>query len=192
MKDRNITNMITSIISAVIVVIFIPLLIVRYVSISKLGIIFLSIGYSILVVYFILKSIYYGIEYEKVKNVLFRITRGLIDIFFCLILSYFCLSSSIHIKWVLFGIVCFFTIFNIICSAFNSLSVVRWILQGIMIELFLYLILGFKSNIVILIGCTSALLFYIGNIVGNNTNNKILLSSDIISLLLFGLFLLLI
>ena len=40
MKDRNIINMITSIISAVIVVIFIPLLIVRYVSISKLGIIF--------------------------------------------------------------------------------------------------------------------------------------------------------
>ena len=120
MKDRNITNMITSIISAVIVVIFIPLLIVKYVSISKLGIIFLSIGFSILVVYFILKSIYYGIEYEKVKNVLFRITRGLIDIFFCLILSYFCLSSSIHIKWVLFGIVCFFTIFNMICSAFNS------------------------------------------------------------------------
>ena len=105
MKDRNITNMITSIISAVIVVIFIPLLIVRYVSISKLGIIFLSIGFSILVVYFILKSIYYGIEYEKVKNVLFRITRGLIDIFFCLILSYFCCLLSDTIQLLLGGVI---------------------------------------------------------------------------------------
>ena len=82
MKDRNITNMITSIISAVIVVIFIPLLIVKYVSISKLGIIFLSIGYSVLLVYFILKSIYFGIENEKAKSVLYRIFRVLIDVFF--------------------------------------------------------------------------------------------------------------
>ena len=59
-----------------------------------------------------------------------------------------------------------------------------------MIESFLYLILDFKSNIVILIGCTSVLLFYIGNIVGNATNNKLLLSSDIVSTILFGLFLL--
>ena len=184
MKDRNITNMITSIISVVMTIVFIPLIIVRYVNVSKLGV------NSVLLVYFILKSIYFGIENEKAKCILYRIFRVLIDVFFCLILSYFCLSSSIHIKWVLFGIVCFFTIFNMICSAFNSLNVVRWILQGIMIESFLYLILDFKSNIVILIGCTSVLLFYIANIAGNATNNKLLLSSDIVSTILFGLFLL--
>lgn len=190
MKDRNITNMITSIISVVMTIVFIPLIIVRYVNVSKLGVIFLSIGYSVLLVYFILKSIYFGIENEKAKCILYRIFRVLIDVFFCLILSYFCLSSSICIKWVLFGLVCFFTIFNMICSAFNSLNVVRWILQGILIESFLYLILDFKSNIVILIGCTSVLLFYIANIAGNATNNKLLLSSDIVSTILFGLFLL--
>ena len=56
MKDRNITNMITSIISVVMTIVFIPLIIVRYVNVSKLGVIFLSIGYSVLLVYFILKS----------------------------------------------------------------------------------------------------------------------------------------
>ena len=39
-------------------------------------------------------------------------------------------------------------------------------------------------------GCTSVLLFYIANIAGNATNNKLLLSSDIVSTILFGLFLL--
>lgn len=190
MKDGNITNMITSIISAIITIVFIPLMIVKYVSVSKLGVIFLSISYSILLVYFILKSIYYGVENEKTKRVLYRIFRVLIDVFFCLILSYFCLSSSIYIKWILFGLICSFTLFNMICSSFNSLNVVRWILQGIMIELFFYLILEFKSNFIVLIGCTSVLLFYIGNIAGNTTNNKLLLSSDIISTILFGLFLL--
>lgn len=190
MKDGNITNMITSIISAIITIVFIPLMIVKYVSVSKLGVIFLSISHSILLVYFILKSIYYGVENEKTKRVLYRIFRVLIDVFFCLILSYFCLSSSIYIKWILFGLICSFTLFNMICSSFNSLNVVRWILQGIMIELFFYLILEFKSNFIVLIGCTSVLLFYIGNIAGNTTNNKLLLSSDIISTILFGLFLL--
>lgn len=190
MKDGNITNMITSIISAIITIVFIPLMIVKYVSVSKLGVIFLSISYSILLVYFILKSIYYGVENEKTKRVLYRIFRVLIDVFFCLILSYFCLSSSIYIKWILFGLICSFTLFNMICSSFNSLNVVRWILQGIMIELFFYLILEFKSNFIVLIGCTSVLLFYIGNIAGNTTNNKLLLSSDVISTILFGLFLL--
>ena len=190
MKDGNITNMITSIISAIITIVFIPLMIVKYVSVSKLGVIFLSISYSILLVYFILKSIYYGVENEKTKRVLYRLFRVLIDVFFCLILSYFCLSSSIYIKWILFGLICSFTLFNMICSSFNSLNVVRWILQGIMIELFFYLILEFKSNFIVLIGCTSVLLFYIGNIAGNTTNNKLLLSSDVISTILFGLFLL--
>ena len=41
MKDRNITNMITSIISVVMTIVFIPLIIVRYVNVSKLGVIFL-------------------------------------------------------------------------------------------------------------------------------------------------------
>ena len=91
MKDRNITNMITSIISAFITIVYIPLIIVRYSSISKLGVIFLSVGYSVLLVYFILKSIYFGIENEKAKRVLYRIFRVLIDVCFFLILSYFCL-----------------------------------------------------------------------------------------------------
>ena len=85
MKDRNITNMITSIISVVMTIVFIPLIIVRYVNVSKLGVIFLSIGYSVLLVYFILKSIYFGIENEKAKCILYRIFRVLIDVFFCLI-----------------------------------------------------------------------------------------------------------
>ena len=55
MNDRNITNMITSIISAVITATFIPLLIIKFVSVSKLGVILLSIGYSFLLVYFLFR-----------------------------------------------------------------------------------------------------------------------------------------
>ena len=96
---KNVTNMTTSIISAVITAIFIPILIVRYVCISKLGVIFLSIGYPILLIYFILKSIYFGLSNLKAKDVLYRIINVLIEIFILLIISYFCLSLNSYIKW---------------------------------------------------------------------------------------------
>ena len=187
---KNVTNMITSIISAVITAIFIPILIVRYVGISKLGVIFLSIGYPILLIYFILKSIYFGLSNLKAKDVLYRIINVLIEIFILLIISYFCLSLNSYIKWIIFGVICCLSLFNIFSSIFNKFSIIRYILQGIITLLFIYLILRFKSNIVSLMGIISILLFFIENIIGRNTNNKLLLSSDIISITLFSLFLL--
>ena len=191
MNDRNITNMITSILSAVITATFIPLLIIKFISVSKLGVILFSIGYSFLLVYFILKSIYFGINNETGKDVLFRIFRVFLDIFLCLIFCYFSLSINYNIKWIFFGIVCAFTLFNIFNSIFDSLNIVRWIIHGIIICLFLFIILSsFRFNLIVFMGCGSLILFYIGNIVGKITNNKILLSSDIVSVILFGLFLL--
>lgn len=190
MKDKNITNMITSIISAVITMIFIPLIIIRYIGISMLGVIFFSVGYSILLAYFILKSIYYGIYNLKVREVLRRIISVFIDVFFLLILCYFCLSLDSYLKWIIFGVMCCLSLFNIFSSIFSCFNTVSYILHLMLILLFIYLILGSKSSVEVLMGISSVLIFFIGNIVGRITNNKLFLSSDIISVILFGLFLL--
>ena len=191
MKDRNVSNMITSIISAVITCAVIPLLIVKYAVTSKLGVILLSIGYPFLLVYFILKSVYFGLNNDKAKEVLFRIYRVFIDLFIGLVISYFSLSIDGNIRWVIFGIICLFTIFNMFSSIFDSLNIVRWILQAIMMILLIYIVLGlFSFNIIIFLGIISSVLFFVGNTIGRITNNKILLSSDIVSVILFSLFLL--
>lgn len=191
MRDRNISNMITSIIAAVITTAGIPLIIVKYANYSKLGVILLSIAYPFLLVYFILKSVYFGLNNDIAKGTLFRIYRVFIDLFICLVISYFTLNITSNIKWIIFGFVCLFSLFNVFSSIFDSLNIVRWILQAIMMILLIYIILStFSYSFVVFMGIVSSVLFFVGNTVGRITNNKILLSSDIISVTLFSLFLL--
>lgn len=191
MKDRNISNMITSIVSAVITTAVIPLLIVKYAVTSKLGVILLSIGYPFLLVYFILKSVYFGLNNDRAKEVLFRIYRVFIDLFIGLVICYFSLSINGNIRWIVFGIICLFSLFNMFSSIFDSLNIVRWILQAIMMIMLIYILLSLYSfSFIIFMGIISIILFFVGNTIGRITNNKILLSSDLISVTLFSLFLL--
>lgn len=191
MNNRNISNMITSIVSAVITTAIIPLLIVKYAVTSKLGVILLSIGYPFLLVYFILKSVYFVLNNDKAKEVLFRIYRVFIDLFIGLVISYFSLSINGCIKWIVFGIISLFSLFNMFSSIFDKLNIIRWILQAIMMIVLIYILLNLYSfNFIVFMGIISIILFFIGNTIGKITNNKILLSSDLISVTLFSLFLL--
>ena len=191
MKDRNISNMVTSILASVITTACIPLIIVKYANYSKLGVILLSIAFPFLLVYFILKSVYFGLNNDIAKEALFRIYRVFIDIFICLIVDYFILNINNNIRWIIFGFVCLFSLFNVFSSIFDSLNIVRWVLQGILMILFIYVILSiFSYSFIVFMGIISSIIFYVGNTVGRIINNRILLSSDIISVTLFSLFLL--
>lgn len=182
--NRNITNMITSIISTSLIIIFIPLIIIF--SKSSLDIIFLSISYIFLLVYFLLKSIYYGTN----NNILKRIFRPFLDISILLILINYLLLLDNNYKWILFGIICILTIINIFFNIFDCLNITKLIIYGIDITIFTcILFILFKCDLIILISFISLLLFYICNIIGNKLNNKLLLSCDIISIILFSLFL---
>lgn len=194
MSNRNIVNMITSIISSIIVLIFMPLEIIKQVyNYSVFGVIFVSIIFPIMLVYFVIRSIYHGISNDTGKNVLYRIGKVFFDIFIGLITIYFILFTSGVIKWVLFGLVCIFTIICIFLDIFNIFDIFKYVLYGLDAILLIIIILcNYSFNILVFMSLISIILFYIGNVFGKIIDNKLLLSTDILSLLLFNLFLLLI
>lgn len=194
MSDKNISNMITSIISAVIVLAFFPLEIIKHAhNLGALGVTFISIIFPIMLVYFIIRSVYFGISSDVGKEALYRISKVFLDIFIGLITIFFLLLTTGVLKWILLGIICLFIVICIFFDIFNKFSLFKYILYGIETLILMYCILSiFSFNILIFMSVISIIIFYIGNVFGKINDNKILLSSDIISLLLFGLFLLLI
>ena len=194
MISRNISNMITSIISSVIVLVFCPLEIIKQAhNLGTIGVTFISIIFPVMLVYFIIRSVYFGISSDVGKNVLYRICKVFLDIFVGLITIFFLLLTTGVLKWIFLGVICLFIVISIFFDIFYKFSLFKYILYGIEALLLMYCILSiYNFNILVFMSVISIIVFYIGNVFGKVNNNKILLSSDIISLLLFNLFLLLI
>lgn len=188
MTDKSIFKMVTSIISASINSVFMPLVIVFYtLYYDSLSIVLVTLFYSFIIPYFIIKAIYSILSLGTCKNILKRIKNVLLDISLCLIISHFLLYSFDLIRWIVFGIVVSISLFNIFIDSFDKLRFVKKILLSIIFLILLITLFStFYYTLFVLLGIIGFSLLYIGNIF-----NKSLFSLfDIFASILIGLFIL--
>ncbi len=187
---KSIYNMIISIINASILPIFLTLsIITQTIKNNTLGIIFISISYSLLLTYFILKAIYYFKEESESKRVLYRISNTFIDSFIMMILIYLILHYKMKLQWILLGGVIGITILEIILDSIEKQNLIK---QTISISKFILLIgLGINhfNRMLLILVITSIIIYGISSILGKKFNNKYLLSLELVFNILFGLFL---
>ncbi len=187
---KSIYNMIISIINASILPIFLTLsIITQTIKNNTLGIIFISISYSLLLTYFILKAIYYFKEESESKRVLYRISNTFIDSFIMMILIYLILHYKMKLQWILLVGVIGITILEIILDSIEKQNLIK---QTISISKFILLIgLGVfhLDRMLLILVITSIIIYGISSILGKKFNNKYLLSLELVFNILFGLFL---
>lgn len=187
---KSIYNMIISIINASILPIFLTLsIITQTIKNNTLGIIFISISYSLLLTYFILKAIYYFKEESESKRVLYRISNTFIDSFIMMILIYLILHYKMKLQWILLGGVIGITILEIILDSIEKQNLIK---QTISISKFILLIglgLNHLNRMLLILVITSIIIYGISSILGKKFNNKYLLSLELVFNILFGLFL---
>lgn len=190
MKNRSIYNMIMSIISGVSSLVLMILSIV-FLSIKKdcLGVTLSSIYYPLLVVYFIIKSIYYGQDNSKSKRILNIISKILFSIIIILISTQIILRLNTPFSWILFSLMILLCISSLLFDIFK-INIIKYILITIITFIILAAtILIFNINSILLL--ISIFLLYISIVFGEIFENKLLLSFSLPSIILFGLFLIL-
>lgn len=191
MKDRSIYNMIISIITAVLVIPFLVLGIIHHtMSQNTLTVILLSIYYPLMIIYFILKSIGYGMEEERKKEVINRVSKSFLDVVVLLIMINFILLLTTPIKWIIFGGTIIITILEIIIDSCNKFIEIKYLLDLIKAFVFLFILIHlYEINGIVGMEALSITILYFSSLLGNLLNNKIILSFDLLSMTLFGLFL---
>jgi len=178
-------NLVMSILGSVFTFIFLVLSIVFHgIEKDALTITFSSIFYVFIIGYFILNSIYYG----SGNSTLHRLGNITSSIFTTLILIYFLLLYNNYSKWIFIGIYLLFLVFEILLDSFDKLIELKYLLVGFKLTLILYLFVNYYSNIILLLGISSVILYFVSRLLGKILNNKIILSYDIISLIIFGIF----
>lgn len=190
MEEKSTYNMIISIISSVIVVVMIVLgIIFQAFKRNTLGIIFESIFYTSLLVYFILNSIKYGTYNDNKRSVLDRISTSFLYLSTSLITIYIVLLLNNPCKWILFSTICIITLLLIVFSSTNLFKIIRYLLSGILVFTNIFVLINLNINMSLeYITIISILLLYLSLLLGRTLNNKIVLSLDIVSLILFGIF----
>ena len=188
MTDKSVSKMVTSIISSSINAIFMPLVIVFYVlNYDSLSIVLVTLFYSFIILYFIIKAIYSILSLGTSKNILKRIMNVLLDISLCLFITHFLFYSFEVIRWIIFGIVTSISLFNIFIDIFDRLRIVKKILLGILFLILLVVLFNtFYYSLFVLTGIIGVSLFYVGNII----NKKMFSLFDIFASILIGLFIL--
>ena len=191
MNEKSIFNLTTSIINASCSLIFLILVVIfQAIKNNILGVIFLSIFFFTLIIYYILKSIYYGLDNSDSKDLMYKISDIFKYISIIILTIYFILNLDFGIKWILFGIVCFLGLFYIFISIFDSLKILKYIFGFILLLINLFLILNiYNINILFYIIFLSIIVYYISNLIGELLNNKLILSLDFVSIILLGIFL---
>lgn len=179
-----------SILNATICVTFLTLGIVfKAIRGDALGIIFTSIIYTTLITNYILKAIFYFKNQSTSKKVIYRLSKITTDIYSCLICIYFLMLLDTYLKWVMFSLVCTILITEILLDSFDKLTEIRYLLFAIIYFIVIFNILSIYSlDMLVGICVLSLLIDYTSNFLGRITNNKIILSFEIISVILFGLF----
>ena len=187
MKNRNICNMITSIITGSVII---PLLVLGIIYTNNtLSKILLCIYYPILIICYILKSIFYGMKESVGKEVLYRISNSVLDVATVLITVSFSLLLPNPYRWIVMGILCFIGVLEVLLDSIKKLVEGKFLLSAIKGILFIsILIFLYPVNFIVELGLFSALLFYASNVLGKVLDNKIILSSEIIGIVLYGIF----
>ena len=185
MEERSIYNMVTSIVSAAIMVAMLVLGIIF--SSSALTTIFICIYDGILIAHFILQSIYHGKEEEK--EVFYRLSRATLILATTLIMIHFVLLLTPSWKWILMGVLIGVGVLEIVIESLQKGIEMNYLLSGSRILLWFWVIYTlYTFNFNVLLGTLAALILYFSQLFGNAFQNKMVLSFDMISVILFGLF----
>lgn len=155
-------------------------------SISKdtLGVVFSSLFYSFIIIYFIFNSIHYS----SGSTPLYRLGNITSSIFTTLILIYFILNYNSIGRWILLGLVLFLLIIEILLDSFDKLIEFKYLYSSIKLMIILFLFVSFYKDIILLLGTMSVVIYYFSRLLGRVLKNKYVLSFDVISLLIFGIF----
>ena len=102
----------------------------------------------------------------------------------------FLLTTTNPAKWVIFGFLIAFTLIEAVLDSINKGLEVKYLITLLKAFLFLFTAITLNASIsLILVLILSMLLGFISDLLGNYLENKIILSYEIISLILFGIFL---
>lgn len=192
-KDKSIYNMIVSIITTTTIPVLLVLTVIfQAIKGNVLGVVFLPIFFVFLISYFVIKAIYYGYDDSSSKEVFYRISNVLFELSLSVVYTYFVLTICGYSKWILFGFGLLLIIINILFSSFNILDEIKYLLFLFIIYIMSYSFISICGiNFISIIGISSIVFLYITSILGKILKNKIILSFDLLSVLSFGLFLIL-
>ena len=189
MEERSIFNMVVSILSAALIIPFLVLGIVFHKN--AFTVIMICIYLSLLITHFICKSIYYGKEDSTSKEVFYRLSRCILKGATTLIMIHFVLLLTPSWKWIFMGVLIGVGVLEIVIEALQKALEMNYLLAGSKILLWywiIYTLYTFNFNVVL--GTLAALIAFFSHLIGMNFQNKLVLSFDMISVILFGLFIL--
>ena len=190
-------RMIISIIDSVIVFSIMAVIIVSMsLKHNVLGIIFSSVMGCLLITYFILNSIFFGLKKKKKNTKKVSLSR-IIKIFsistITMYLVYLSLLVNSNLKWILFSLIIIVGIASSVFIAIDRFSSLTKILNVVLLVLFiiiLYLIFNFIY--LFYIGIVLSLFYILVNYFNNRFNNTYSFSLLIFTYIFLGIFLILI
>lgn len=191
------SRMIISIIDSVIVLSIMAVIIVSMsLKHNVLGIIFSSVIGCLLITYFILNSIFFGLKKKK-KNSKKESLSRIIKIFnistITMYLVYLSLLVNSNIKWILFSLIIIVGIANSVFIAIDICSSLTKILNVVLLVLFIIILyLIFNFNYLFYIGIILSLFYILVNYFNNRFNNTYSYSLLVFTYIFLGIFLILI
>ena len=191
------SRMIISIIDSVIVLSIMAVIIVSMsLKHNVLGIIFSSVIGCLLITYFILNSIFFGLKKKK-KNSKKESLSRIIKIFnistITMYLVYLSLLVNSNLKWILFSLIIIVGIANSVFIAIDICSSLTKILNVVLLVLFIIILyLIFNSNYLFYIGIILSLFYILVNYFNNRFNNTYSYSLLVFTYIFLGIFLILI
>ncbi len=190
-------RMIISIIDSVIVFSIMAVIIVSMsLKHNVLGIIFSSVIGCLLITYFILNSIFFGLKKKKKNTKKVSLSR-IIKIFnistITMYLVYLSLLVNSNLKWILFSLIIIVGIVSSVLIAIDMFSSLTKILNVILLVLFIIILyLIFNFNYLFYIGIVLSLFYILVNYFNNRFNNTYSFSLLIFTYIFLGIFLILI
>ena len=187
--DKSIYNRIISIFNCIITIVLMTLVII-FKSINHNNLLYLIFLFLTIFTYFILKSIYIGKEESETLR---RVTESFKDTSLILTSIYIIMKFATPFKWILFSFVILLGILLVVINSINKQIEIKYVFETIIILMVNIITLNIVgNNYLYYLMLSSNVSFIISDIVGKITNNKILISFDIVSLILLGLFFILI
>lgn len=190
-------RMIISIIDSVIVLSIMAVIIVSMsLKHNVLGIIFSSVIGCLLITYFILNSIFFGLKKKKKNTKKISLSR-IIKIFsistITMYLVYLSLLVNSNLKWILFSLIIIVGIVSSVFIAIDRFSSLTKILNVVLLVLFIIILyLIFNFNYLFYIGIVLSLFYILVNYFNNRFNNTYSFSLLIFTYIFLGIFLILI
>lgn len=190
-------RMIISIIDSVIVLSIMAVIIVSMsLKHNVLGIIFSSVIGCLLITYFILNSIFFGLKKKKKNTKKISLSR-IIKIFsistITMYLVYLSLLVNSNLKWILFSLIIIVGIASSVFIAIDMFSSLTKILNVVLLVLFIIILyLIFNFNYLFYIGIVLSLFYILVNYFNNRFNNTYSFSLLIFTYIFLGIFLILI